>query len=195
MWPWEHLAFGYLFASVAHERRTGRRIGSGEAVAVAVGTVLPDLIDKPLSWSLGVLPSGLSLGHSLAFTAFLIATVLVASRRKDRGSLGGAFAVGYVSHLAGDVLYPVLVGGPLSWSFLLWPVVSRPSSAGVGFVARFNELLASYLDFLGTPAGVLYVGIELLLLGGAAARWFDDGKPGLSALGTALRSFRLPPSR
>ena len=67
MWPWEHLAVGYIAFSVM--QRVGGRQGvpALAVVALALGTQLPDLIDKLLGWGIGILPGGRSLGHSLLF--------------------------------------------------------------------------------------------------------------------------------
>ena len=65
MWPWGHLAVGYLVYSGLSRWRFGRLPGSVATLAVALGTQLPDLVDKPLAWTVNVLASGRSLAHSL----------------------------------------------------------------------------------------------------------------------------------
>jgi hypothetical protein len=65
MWPWEHLAVGYLLYSVSCVLwgRYPTRIG---VAALAFGTQFPDLVDKPLGWWLGVLPSGQSFASEFS---------------------------------------------------------------------------------------------------------------------------------
>ncbi|MFC6964015.1 hypothetical protein ACFQL7_23110 [Halocatena marina] len=52
MWPWSHAAVGYLCYSIG-TRLVGRRPTTGPTVAVLFGALLPDLVDKPLSWVFG----------------------------------------------------------------------------------------------------------------------------------------------
>jgi len=79
MWPWGHLAVGYLLWSVLVRDRRFRPPTGAETLLLAVGTQFPDAVDKPLAWSLGVLPNGRSLAHSV-----FLATALC---RRRRGAL------------------------------------------------------------------------------------------------------------
>ncbi|MFB6142867.1 MAG: metal-dependent hydrolase [Halorientalis sp.] len=188
MWPWEHVAFGFLlWAGYAHLRRR-RRVRTDEALAVAVATQFPDLIDKPLAWTFHVLPSGVSLAHSLAFALPVTALVAFAGRRRGRTTAAAAFAVGYGSHLLGDAIYPLAGGGPFSPWFVLWPLVPTSSSATHGLVGNFLYYFRIYLSLLHTPRGIVYAAFELALLGGALAVWVHDGTPGLPALRGSGRS-------
>lgn len=182
MWPWEHLAFGYVLYTL------GRR-GLGEGppsdwpvLALAVGTQFPDLIDKPLAWEFGVLPSGLSLAHSLLFALPVTAAAVAVATRGGRRPVGTAFSVGYLSHLLGDVLYSPLTGGELSMGFLLWPLVPRPAGNGE-LLATVGRLWVSFVEFLGTPRGRLYLAAELAFLALAFGLWLWDGAPGLPRFG------------
>jgi hypothetical protein len=65
MWPWGHLALGYLLYSPFARARFGRPPTDRATLLLAFGTQLPDLVDKPLAWRLDVLPAGRTLGHSL----------------------------------------------------------------------------------------------------------------------------------
>ncbi|SEO79125.1 LexA-binding, inner membrane-associated putative hydrolase [Halorientalis persicus] len=179
MWPWEHAAVGYVIYSLA-VRLVGRRPPTDLAViALLAGSQLPDLIDKPLAWWLHVLPAGRSLGHSLPFAVPLIASVLIATRAIDRGESGVAFAIGYLSHLPGDVFYPVLLGDAPALAFLLYPFVEIPPGARSGAIAKLGDLLVGFGAFLATPRGTLYLAAEGLLLGLAVSLWVWDGRPGL----------------
>ena len=188
MWPWDHAAVAYLLVSALYrwgwDDFPSRRLG---AVAVVAG-VLPDLIDKPLSWGLGVLPTGRSLGHSLcvAVPALALLLALGVTFGYRRGTV--AFALAYLSHLAGDVAYPLFVDGELRAGFLLWPLIPAASSdAGVG-MSHVAELVADFLTVLASPGGLLYLAVDALLLGTAAVVWWLDWRASgeRPADGTAL---------
>jgi hypothetical protein len=179
MWPWEHLAFGYLLYS-ALARASGRRPRNADALVLAVTTQLPDLIDKPLAWWLGILPSGLSLGHSLLFAVPVCLLAFAVGRRTGDAALGVACSVGYLSHLAGDAVYPALTGGRVRVSFLWWPLGDQPTVSPPGLFSQFAVFLGQYWAFLGTPRGRLYAVAELTLLLLAVAAWVVDGYPGVT---------------
>ncbi|WP_433623766.1 metal-dependent hydrolase [Halomicrococcus sp. NG-SE-24] len=180
MWPWEHLAVGYLCYS-AYSHLVARHSPRSDAVVVlVVATQLPDLVDKPLAWSLSVLPSGHSLAHSLLTAAPLSAFALALAARANRADVGVAFAVGYCSHLAGDVVYPTLLGRPPNVAFLLWPVVpAPPETESPGLLAQFSRYFGDYLARLGEAGLSGYVALELALLGAVFLLWLYDGMPGL----------------
>jgi hypothetical protein len=180
MWPWEHLAVGYLAYSVLLRLLTGRTPGDRDAVVLVVATQLPDLIDKPLAWWLAVLPSGLSLAHSLVFGVPVCLFVVALARRLGDLRVGLAYCVGYGSHLVGDAVYPLLTGGHLRLAFLAWPFVDRPPATAPGLLAQVLYFLGEFRAFLGTPRGRLYALFEIGVLAVALAVWVTDGYPGLS---------------
>jgi len=183
VWPWEHLAVGYLGAALLVRLRYGRSLTHREAIAVALATQYPDLLDKPLGWVFGIFPSGLSIGHSLVVGLPLVAVVVVLTRRRGRPALGEAVSVAYLLHPPADALYGVLLGGEFLWSFMLWPLLPQPpATAPVDTVAYVLGLVERFLVALGTPAGVGYVVFEITLLAVALALWTRDGRPGLPAL-------------
>lgn len=223
MWPWEHLAVGYIGYSLS-VRLAGRGVPRPRpVVALAVGTQFPDLVDKPLSWTLGVLPSGHSLAHSL-FAALPLATLAVtvgvaldrrrdgttsdrrrdgttSDRRRDGdvterrragdalagGRTGAAFAFGYLTHLPGDALYPLLAGGPPNYDFLFWPLAAVSSAeTGVGFAEMVRTLLARYVERLARGEVSPYLALELGLLASVVALWVADGLPPLRWLWSRL---------
>lgn len=182
MWPWEHLAVGYLCYSLYARARTDAPPNGIETLAVALGTQFPDLVDKPLAWQLGLLSSGNSLAHS-AFTAVLLLVfVLGLSKRLGVSQLGVAFAVGYLVHLPGDVFYPLVYGGGPWIEFLWWPFVPVGSGETLGFLPKLSSLLERTGSFLTTPAGRAYLMAELGLLALAVAAWWVDGRPGVGVV-------------
>ena len=191
MFPWEHLAFGYLCYSLLVHLR-GRRPTGRATIALAVGTQFPDLVDKPLSWTLDVLPAGV-FAHTLFVALPLSALVLLAAYRWSRTELAVAFVVGYLSHLPGDVLPSLVFGEKVRAWFLFWPAVARPGvdvsdpivgpGAGAGLLTNARYYFGGYLDALAGPNGLLYVAGELLVLAAVFALWLHDGRPGVGTLG------------
>jgi len=178
MWPWEHLAFGYVWYSLYSHLGRGEAPTSGPVVALAAATQLPDLIDKPLSWSVGLFPTGSALAHSLLFAAPLCAAAAAVGERIDRPRYGAAVAVGYASHLAGDVVSPLRSGGELAVYRLLWPFVTLPGyETELGFVERTVLYLHRAVAGVATSdlaaALVAYTAVHLSVV----ALWLYDGAP------------------
>ena len=179
MWPWGHLAVAYLVYVVYTRLDPTRRQTAATLTALALGSQFPDLIDKPLAWTFGVLPSGRSLAHSL-FTLVLLAVVLhrVAAlyRRTD---LSEAFTIGAFAHTLTD-MSPTAVAGLLGgdatqvqWlRFLVWPLRPPPPYANdTSFVEQFASLsLEPYVLF------------QVGLFGLAVAVWIAQGAPGLRSV-------------
>ena len=159
----------------------GRPPTTRGTLVVAFASQLPDLVDKPLAWLLFVLPGGRTLGHSLFVGLPLVGVAFVVGWVLDsyRGSI--AFAVGLLSHLAGDVLYPLVVRGDLRLGFLLWPLV--PADGGTErALPHIGELVVVFLEFLATPRGTFYLVADVLLLTAALSVWLFDGMPLLRGL-------------
>lgn len=175
MWPWGHLAVGYLALSIFSRYRFDRPPRAAGAIAVAVGTQFPDLIDKPLAWSLGVLPSGRSLAHSVLVTAVVVLAVDALGRRVDRRMAAAAFGLGYGSHLFADALAPLWSGTYADLAFLAWPIVPATASVSHGIIWYF-------LTMEWTPYAIAQFGLALL----AGAVWVLDGAPGLALVRRAL---------
>ncbi|KAA9397034.1 metal-dependent hydrolase [Haloarcula sp. CBA1130] len=179
MWPWGHLAVAYLVYVVYTRLDPTRRQTAATLTALAVGSQFPDLIDKPLAWTVGVLPSGRSLAHSL-FTLLFLAVVLhrVAAwyRRTD---LSEAFTIGAFVHTLTDMSPTAvagLLGGDLSQTkwlrFLVWPLRPPPPYANdTSFVEQFASLTVE-------P----YVLFQFGLFGIAAVVWIAHGAPGLTSV-------------
>ncbi|WP_458210521.1 metal-dependent hydrolase [Haladaptatus sp. NG-SE-30] len=179
MWPWGHLAVGYLLYSGFCRVRWQRPPVETAAILVAFGTQFPDLIDKPLAWTFGVLPTGRSLTHSLVLASLLLGIAFVYARRSDRmhPTHWAAFATGYLSHLFADALYPLWTGEYAYTAFLLWPVTTTPPyETQQSFVAHFMQMEVTSF-FL----------VQLLLMAGALIVWWLDGTPGKNLLQSGTR--------
>ncbi|WP_284011218.1 metal-dependent hydrolase [Haloarcula pelagica] len=179
MWPWEHLAIGYICYAL-WRRGAGRSRPTVEEVAVlAIGTQFPDLVDKPLGWGTTLLPSGTSLAHSLLITIPVVVGADLLARRVGRDHLGIVFGIGYLLHLPADACYAVLLGGTATAEFLLWPVIPRAPEPTTALLARTGALWAEFSVALAGPAGAGYLLVEGLLLGTAVLLWSLDGAPGI----------------
>jgi len=183
MWPWEHLAVGYvLYSLLRHAVARAPPTGPG-AVAVGIGAVLPDLIDKPLAWVLRITSSGYSIAHSLFVAPAVCVAAVALARRFGHRRVGVAFAVGYGSHLAGDVVYPLFLGRGLAPSVVLWPAVDQPpSDAGVGFVALVVRYLGRYARQMAALEPTPYLLFQSALALCVLLLWAVDGAPGVATL-------------
>ncbi|WP_092735393.1 metal-dependent hydrolase [Halopenitus persicus] len=185
MWPWGHLAFAYLCLLLVS--RISERVTQsvGVVVALVVGSQFPDLVDKPLAWSVTVLPSGRSLAHSLLTAAVVLYILSRLSARYDRQDLVASFGVGWVSHSLSDLGPGVIIGllrgdmSQIQWTtYLLWPVLeSPPYPNDDSFAVHFSELQM-------TP----YVTAQFLLLGLAVGLWFVSGAESARTVRVWLRS-------
>lgn len=209
MWPWEHLAVGYVLLSVYSRGRTGTPPTELSALVLVVATQLPDLVDKPLAWQFNVL-DGTAIAHSILVSLALAFVAGVVAGRVGRPLVGTAFAIGYISHLLGDLVYPMLRGqGHFAWGAILWPgpdrVVTDPNPAssgsgaaaaraGSGFVSTVGEHAGEFASFLATSTGHVYLLFDLLLVLAAAVLWTIDGWPGLHLVVDVARSY-FPGSR
>lgn len=190
MWPWEHLAVGYLLYSLG-ARVFGRDPPDGvEFVVLAIATQLPDLVDKPLSWGFGVFPTGHAVAHSVFVAVPVGMAVLVVTRRRGHLRTGVAFDVGYWSHLATDVLDPLRYGDLPIVSRVLWPVANNSGYETDYGIGRGFVYIGRFLSELSTadPWNVflLYVLLPLATL----AIWVADGAPGVGLIGRVARGVR-----
>jgi membrane-bound metal-dependent hydrolase YbcI (DUF457 family) len=188
MWPWGHLAVGYLsYVAWLRVRGASTRTQTGVTVAaVGVGSQFPDIIDKPLAWTVPLLPSGRSLAHSLIIATVVIAVTYRISQTYDYEDTAIAFGVGYVSHSLSD-LGPTVVWGllrgdvsQLEWTtYLLWPLLSSPP----------YPLDSSFQEHIVAFQPDAYVVFQFALAGVALAVWKQSGEPGLSAARTVVHRF------
>lgn len=167
MWPWEHLASGYvLYSALTH--LSGRTPGDYPTLALVLGTQFPDLVDKPLAWSLGLLPAGRSLAHSLITFVLLVGLLHAVCRHWGHDELSIAFGIGYLTHLLGDALAPALAGDYYYLGFLGWPLISAIDYGEESFAANLPSIDALAFSTVEVALAALIVGL-----------WLIDGSPGL----------------
>ncbi|MFW5918633.1 MAG: metal-dependent hydrolase [archaeon] len=192
MWPWEHVAVAYLSYSLARRLSTGTPPGGSDTAALVVASQGPDLIDKPLSWGLGVFPTGYAIGHSVLIAGPVGAVVIAVGYWKGRLRMASAVVLGYWSHLIADVVSPLRSGDPLGYARVLWPLVTFPGyeadlGIGRGWI-YLVEFLSSFGSMDATTVFVKYLTLPVALL----VLWVVDGAPGLRGLkraGLAVRDW------
>jgi hypothetical protein len=172
MWPWGHLAAGYLCYSLYCRFVAGRAPRGVGTVAVLFGTQAPDLVDKPLAWTFGLLPSGRSLGHSLVVFALVAPLVWWVAGRRDHRPLAAAVGFGSLTHLLTDALYPILRFDFVGAGFLGWPLIPQPTYEGD------YGVLTYFLELQPTPE----LAFEFVLVVVASVLWHFDGHPGLATV-------------
>lgn len=185
MWPWGHLALGYLCYAAylgAWKREAPR---GWPVVALAIGTQFPDVVDKPLAYWFGVLPEGRALMHSLAVFVPLALGLLAVAWYYGRTQVGAGFTIGWGSHLLGDSIGALQQGSYGQLSFLLWPIRPAPDYQAPDFLFHARKLLASLreldVDALLAPGESLFV-LELWLATGVLLLWVVQGLPPLGSL-------------
>ncbi|WP_255194938.1 metal-dependent hydrolase [Halorarius litoreus] len=180
MFPWGHLAFGYLLFSPA-VRLWQRRAPAGLAVlALAVGTQLPDLVDKSLSWVFHLAPTGYSVAHSVFVAVPVCLAVGALLIVRGRSTVGFGFAVGYLSHLVGDVLLAVALRQPYTVERVLWPTVTLPGYASERpALDRTLSYIVEWAEFLLASENHLLLAVYLSPLVAALLLWLLDGAPGV----------------
>ena len=113
-----HLAVAYVVG-----RGRLRRLA-----AVTVGSLVPDVIDKPLMLA-GVTPYGRTVGHSLVFWGYAVVIWMAAvTLRLRRAELLGGVVAGGLAHLAADLVDDVVEGfqstGYAFSAWAGWPVTN-----------------------------------------------------------------------
>jgi len=169
MWPWAHAAVGYLLYRALRVREGPP--ADLPVLALAVGTQLPDLVDKTLAWYVGVLPYGRSLTHTLFVVVPVILLAVALARRYDAGETGIAFGVGLASHALADAVGALVHLDPRGAAFLVWPLVAPPDTEVVGLLAHLRNIEGSPLFLFG-----------LAVTAAGLAVWIRDGAPGVAAL-------------
>lgn len=161
MQPTTHVLIG-ISVVVAYGLLRYRRLPSWQLLFVAMfASLLPDLVDKPLAWTVGFMPSGRAGLHSLPIAVPIIVAVLVVALNTDRLAHGVAFAWGYLAHIAAD-FRSVLTLGPEYYYFpnLFWPLLEANPDRSPSFgqhVPSITAELAAEFVVIGLVVGyILY---------------------------------------
>lgn len=161
MWPMGHVGIAYILYVVATRARFDQTPSRGPTVVLVFGSLFPDLVDKPLAWYLGVLPTGRTLAHSLLVLVPLCAVVYLGTRYYDRAEYGVAFGIGALSHSLVDAV-PVLWDEEASANFLLWPLLP---------IEEYEDGPPTILALLSESLSEPYFLSEFLFLGIAVVLW------------------------
>ena len=176
MWPVGHVAVAYLCYRLSTRARFEAPPAHGPVLLLLFASQFPDLVDKPLSWYAGVLPTGRTLAHSLLFLLPLSLVVYRLARRYDRGEYGIAFGIGAISHALVDAV-PVLWNPEAEAAFLLWPLLP---------VHPYENGAPTVVGLLGDSLTDPYLHLEFVLLAIALVLWRRDGYPGLEPIRAVL---------
>lgn len=146
-----------LFAHIGLALAAGRMFRRASLAFLALGSILPDIIDKPLGQLVYGTPAmGRTISHTLLFLLFISALALYL-RDARLASLSG----GVLTHLALDFMWasPVI---------LLWPLLGPfPQAAHLEAWYYLEMLLASLRDpFILVPECLGLAEIIYLLLEG-----------------------------
>lgn len=191
MLPWGHLAVGYLCYALGIRCWRGRSPAAIPTLVLALGTQLPDLIDKPLNWWFGIF-DGRGATHSLFVLVPVLLLAYVWARRRERGHLVVALGVGVLTHALGDAATALWDGTPAdALAFLAWPLLPAPTypkdspgehvdawvAAGTG-IDWSTGIVVLTSRFLG----------QIVLAVVVAALWLHQGAPGARLLWRRSRS-------
>lgn len=166
------MAVAYLLYA-AYARRRAHPVPPGIAIiALVLGSVFPDIVDKPLAWRAGLIPSGRSLTHSFLVLGPFCLLVALLGRRYDRETIAHAVAIGVLSH-------PTVDAVPAAWGnadprFLVWPVMGMaPDECGPPTV----------ISLLRRSLPRSYFHLEFVLFAIATIVWRAHGYPGIDSIG------------
>jgi hypothetical protein len=160
--------------------RRRRSPDGSEAVLVAFAALLPDLVDKPLAWGLGVVTTGYGPAHSVLVAVPIVATLATWRSASGHPWQAIAFATGYLLHLPGDVLYAYVTNGVFVPAVVLWPVATTaPVGFRAGFLQQTLALLGQFRADIFAGDVTTYMWLQLGLMGLAVLLWVYDGAPPL----------------
>lgn len=162
MLPPVHPGVAYLLYSLLRRLADASAPTDRTTLALVVGATLPDLLDQPL-YHLAGFPTTRTVGHSLLLAALVCLAVASVVRRSSLpATVWRAFAFGYGAHLAGDALWPLVLGSHDELGFLLWPVTHMPEYRGT----------KPLFEVGGTTVTTPWIELPLLAL--AVALWWRD---------------------
>lgn len=163
MRPLEHFALAALPVTAYTLVRYQRLPAGYEVLILLVATQLPDIIDKPLAWTVGFLPSGRMLAHSIVVSGPALAIVYLLGIYLGKSEYTGLFAGAYLLHLAGD-FYPILWLGRSYYFFpnLFWPALPANPDPNPSFAAHAPQsLLAVLITLTGFGLVLGYIAFDV----------------------------------
>ncbi|MFA9501779.1 metal-dependent hydrolase [Natrinema sp. H-ect1] len=190
MWPWEHLAVAYVLYSLAARAIAREPPSACGVLAVAVGSQFPDLLDKPLAWTVGLTDAGYSVGHSIFVAPIVCLGAYAVAARWGRRTLAGAFSIAYLSHPFADLLSQLLRDGAVDPRTVLWPIASPPATAHGGFLDHLGLYVGRYVTLLLAGGMTLQVLFQVLLGLAVFSLWVADGAPVAADMWRLLRARR-----
>ncbi len=144
---------------------------------IMVGSLLPDLIDKPLGsiWFHDTFGTHRLFAHALVFPVFLLFAAMAITRR------GTALRRGAIAVVIGCFIHLVLDGVWTSPEAFLWPLFGFdfPLVAGSDFASLVSSSLRSPLVWIGEVLGLAYLWYlwrRHLAAPGALRRFGRDGQ-------------------
>lgn len=180
MWPWGHAAVGYLLYAVFVRRPQHTGTDGLAVLALGLGTQFPDIIDKPLAWSVPLLPTGRSLAHSLLTVGLVLGIGWWVLRRTKWHQYLLPFGFGWVVHALTDST-GILFGGNIAYAnYLLWPVLKTPP------YETEKSFAAHLIQVEPTPYFLFQLGLTAV----AVLVWWRDGYPGLHVLAKVVTESR-----
>ena len=120
---------------------------------LALGAVLPNLVDKPLTLLFpDSFPAGRTVAHALVVSAAVMTVVLLTTRRGRRRRAFMAVAIGMLLHLALDAMWT-------EPEVLFWPVlgVEFPPDAGGGGWPSLVVPFQSPWNWILEAVGLVYL--------------------------------------
>lgn len=174
---WVHAAVAYLLYRLTTRVDMAGKLTGGAVLALIGGGLLPDIVDKPLSFVISSLPSR-SLTHSIFTAVLVIGFVVYVARRLDRLEVGVAYSVGYLSHLGADLVDYLFIPGE-TLQFLFWPLVTD------------YHHIDTVQDLLALVSPTPYVLMQTMVTISGIAVWIHDGKPGYALTVRSLTEWRI----
>lgn len=136
----QHVTIAFL-PVLAYVLVRDRGLPSPRLVAIGlVGSLFPDLIDKPLAYELSLIPSGRVFMHSLPFAVPLVIVIGVYGWKTDRLRASSVFAFAYFSHIFFDNYEEYAEAGSQVPPDLFWPFLSPVSRPAVPWWAGTDQI-------------------------------------------------------
>lgn len=182
MWPWGHLAFGYILFTVYHRVRFSIPPSGFVVLSLVFGTQFPDIVDKPLAYWFHVIPEGRLFAHTLTFAVPLSIILFVIGIQTKNREYIQAFIFGWYSHILADSWKGLITLNFERLSFLLWPILEAPDYPSDSLTDHLNKLILNLqnvnIDSIlsGRSGGFIY---QLIFFFIVLAIWILEGYPGL----------------